>query len=128
MDSIKKTILEFVSELKNVLPPDTNFGRRAGADLHLVEFFFKHMSSDVLSEHVVKEVLPHSDQIKTRNEIFFLNNGGIFGGISKDKVHEISSAWTNGVLSKEDKDVIWEYFDTLVALAKKHHATKTRKA
>lgn len=114
--ALKQIILEFVNELKKVFPPTD---RDVHSDLQLMEFFFKNMEPNSLFKHLVKEVLPHVDQIKARDDKFFLNNKSVFAGLPEKRIKEISIAWETGKIDKENKDVIWEYFDTIVKLVKR---------
>lgn len=117
VNGMKRTILEFINDLMLVFSAKSPVGKRLHADLSMMKFFFDRMDADKLMKHVVKEVLPHADQIERRDENFFLGNKAIFAGLPADRVAEISASWMKGYIDKENKDIIWQYFDTIIALA-----------
>ena len=124
-DDIKKTVLEFIKDLKdNVLTDATEQG-----ELALVEFFFKKMSPSSVASHVVTHVLPHEKKIKERDLSFFVKEkSNIFGGLPPDRIEHFSAIVTlppnKGGMSLEDKKIVWVYFDSLVDLAKIHKKNK----
>lgn len=120
-EDTKKTILELIHDLKdNIFNTDDEHG-----DLMIVEFFFKRMHPDSVMDHVVKNILPHSSTIAERNIDFFLKNRSIFAGLPSDRVAYYAEIISEGSrLDDEDRQVIWEYFDTLVALAEDYKKIK----
>lgn len=124
-ENIKKTILEFIKDLKdNVFTEPVEQG-----ELALVEFFFKKMSTVSVASHVVTHVLPHEKKIRDRDLSFFLKEkDNIFGGLPEDRVNHFANLVTfaqdKGGLSEEDKNSAWAYFDTLIDLSKKYKKDK----
>jgi hypothetical protein len=113
----KTTVLELIGDLK-----DNIFDRSdEKGDLMLVEFFFKRMHPERVIEHISKFTLPHKDQIQSRNLNFFLENKEIFAGLPADRVEYYSVMIAKGSrLSEEDRQIIWAYFDTFIALAESY--------
>lgn len=110
---IKNTILEFITDLHSIAPDEML------TDLELVRLFFNTMPPFQLSEHVVKSIVPHKNEIKNRDINFFMNNRKqIFQGIP-EKHLEFLTIFITQDMSKEDRDTVWAYFDVLVALAEK---------
>ena len=120
-EDAKTTILELIRDLKdNIFSTEDEQG-----DLMVVEFFFKRMHSEMVMEHIIKNILPHKTKIDGRNISFFLDNRAIFAGLPADRVGYYSDIISTGErLDDEDRQVIWEYFDTLVALAEAYKKIK----
>lgn len=115
----KTTILELISDLKqNVFTQQNEQG-----DLVLVEFFIKRLHPERIMSNIVKNVLPHDKQISKRDSKFFISNKTIFSGLPQDRVDHYSYIIANK-LNTEDLEVIWEYFDTIVSLAKVYKKNK----
>lgn len=111
--AILATILEFVEDLRtHVFPSPADSG-----ELLIVRQFFSLLPVRSVADHVVRHVLPHASQIRSRDEKFFLDNKSIFAGLPDARVHYYSSAWEDGRIDDENKAVIWQYFDTLIAYA-----------
>jgi hypothetical protein len=72
------------------------------------------------TEDIIKEfsmrILPHQERIKIRDEKFFLEDMKLFEGADKSNVIKFKKLWTSAKLDKEDKDVIWAWFDLFVKL------------
>ena len=113
---MRQTISEFVTELKTKIFTEP----QEQGDLVLVEFFFSKLHDSMMMNEVIQNVLPWENQIKGRKSEFFLNNRNVFKGIPEDRIEYFSSMWKgdNQRLSKDDKDTIWAYFDTMLAIAK----------
>ena len=124
-ENVKTTILEFITDLKDVIFNDS----AEQGDLLLVEFFFKKMTNTSVTEHIVTHVLPHKNKIKNRNIQFFIDQKKqIFGGLPEDRVNHfanlVQKPREDGGLADDDKDAIWKYFDTLLLLAEEYKKKK----
>ena len=121
LEALKTTILDLIGVLKDHML--TEYEEQG--DLVLVEFFFQRMDHEKIMDHVVTHVLPFSTKIRKRDQTFFLNNKGIFAGLPENRIDHYSDVIVNSSrLSREDRDEIWEYFDTIVALAEKYRKQK----
>ncbi len=118
---MKSTLLELVKDLKeNIFKNNDEQG-----DLMLVEFFFKRMPEEMVMQHIIKQVIPHKIKIKNRNINFFLENKCLFTGLPDDRVdHYRNIIVYSGRLNNEDLKIIWEYFDTIIALAELYRKHK----
>ena len=124
-ENVKTTILEFISDLKDVIFT----GSADRGDLLLVEFFFKKMNTTSVTEHIVSHVLPHKNKIKDRDVQFFIDQKRqIFAGLPEDRVSYfadlVQRTKDEGGLADDDKDTIWSYFDTLLVLAEEYKKKK----
>jgi hypothetical protein len=112
-ENVKSTILELVGDLKDNIFDDLN----EKGDLMLVEFYFKRMHPERIVDHVINFILPHKTKIQSRNLNFFLENKEIFVGLPEDRINYYSNIIATGSrLSSEDREIIWAYLDTLIAL------------
>ena len=80
--------------------------------------FIGSIPIDDLIRDFIKYVVPWGPRIKARNEKFFLKNDKIFGSISKEKVSRFKDLWLSNSLHPEDRELIWNYFEILVKLAR----------
>lgn len=86
-------------------------------DIILIQVWLKGVSSADLMTHVIENILPWKDKIENREDNFFYKNEKIFGQLPKDKVNYFSDVWMSDKLLEEDKDEIWEFFDTFCTCA-----------
>jgi len=110
-DALKTTMNEFIAELKDIFTDSEET-----ADLILIEFFFNKLSSEQLMNHCVVHILPWKTHIKDKNVDFFIKNKKIFAGLPEDRVNYFSNMWKgkNSKLTEEDKDVMWQYMDSIL--------------
>ncbi len=124
-EDIKKTILEFIKDLKdNVFVHADERG-----DLALVEFLFKKMIAINVADHMVAHVLLHETAIKKRDVNFFVKEkDSIFVNLPKDRVDHFANLVLldedQGGFSQDDRDNAWSYFDTLMELTKQYRKVK----
>nr|WQM86779.1 hypothetical protein [Marseillevirus cajuinensis]WRK65251.1 hypothetical protein MarFTME_206 [Marseillevirus futianmevirus] len=88
------------------------------ADVRFVQLFFSVIPEEKLMEHFVKFVLPHADKIHAKNEDFFIKNTDLWKGLPDEKVKMVSEMWVTGRLDPDDKQMMWDYFECFVELAK----------
>jgi hypothetical protein len=117
---IKNTQLEFIADLKeNVFS-----GMIEQGELFTVAFFFERLHPERAMDHVVSHVLPWKKHIRARNEQFFLDNKHIFEGLPADRVDYYSTKLAGPDIDQESRDVMWDFFDTMVALAEEYKKNK----
>ncbi len=119
--NLRKIVQEFLMEIINIEPDDGFF---------TAQCYIANESTDaVLMAEFIRIVYPHRQEIKRRNEDFFLENDGIFDVFSSPQeseknhmnhVNRLRNLWQSPKIEKEDKEVIWEYFDSFLSLARKH--------
>lgn len=66
------------------------------------------------------------DMIKSRSEMFFIENNSLFQEISKSKVNHFKRLWMGGRLDNEDKKIVWKWIDSFVYLADKYSSVTTQ--
>ena len=67
-----------------------------------------------------EKCLPLKSTIKSRDESFFLNNSLFFEKVDKSKVNHFRKLWQSDKLDASDKQVIWSWYDSFLALAEKY--------
>ena len=117
LDDMRTTVLDFIEQIKEeIFTKPEEIG-----DIVLVEFFFKRMHRERIMQHMVKHILPYKKKIKQRNVDFFLGNKNIFAGLPSDRICYYSDIIANGNrISDEDREVVWDFFDTFIALAEEY--------
>ena len=121
LKQFKNGLIAFIDELINQFPQE--------GDLVLVRIFLKdrYPIIDIMNNFVLK-ILPLKDMIKERNENFFLNNCqilNVFNDKNKDKINRFRKLWRSPSLDKEDKRVVWEWFDSFIYLSEKYQKCKS---
>ena len=58
--------------------------------------------------------------VKERDDNFFLNHNILFEKLNDDKVNKFKEIWESGSLDKDNKEVIWKWFHTLIFLAERY--------
>lgn len=123
---LKKEILDFISMIEQIMRemPDT-FGNTELEDIVLIQDFFSHIGPIELMTLIVKQVLPHSKQIKQRDKNYFAHHAmDMFGDFEHSKVTFFYDILVNDKLDEEDMNAIWDFFNVFVDLAEKYKKTK----
>lgn len=111
--TLREQVLNLINELSFVIKND-------GGVLANLGLFFEHYPAHELMQSVIQYVLPWEYQIKTRNDDFFYKNKKIFGELPEEHINFFSDLWKSPNLDKDDKQMIWKYFDIFVACAQGH--------
>lgn len=113
----KNGLITFLDELINQFPNE--------GDLVMLRIFLKDQVpiADVMNIFIHK-LLPLKGMIQKKDEDFFLNHCNIFDEIrnneTKGKVSKFKTIWRSGTLDKEDKSVIWKWFQSFIFLTEKY--------
>lgn len=115
---IKVTILDLVADFRDHIftKPEEQ------ESLLTVEFILNKTNATTLADKIVMHVLSRRKQIESRDAEFFIaKRKEIFQGLPDDRVEYFASliqkSEEDGGMSDENKEKVWEYFDTLVHLA-----------
>jgi len=115
LTTFRDNIVAFLDELIEQFPTE--------GDLIILRIFFKDQMPIVeVMNHFIQRILPLEDNIKKRDDKFFLSNNILFSALDDNKVNHFKKIWMSDVLDKEDRRVIWTWFDKFVAIAKKYQA------
>jgi hypothetical protein len=117
---LKNHMLELVDDLKCIftLPNDTT-------DLNILKIGLSVMNEVEIMNGVIENFLPYKKQITDRNILFFKEHKNqIFKGLDQKRVDYFDSRITKppseGGISDEDKEVIWQYFDVIIQLSEEY--------
>jgi len=97
-------------------------------DFVIIRIFLKDkIPVEKIMLQFVSNVLPHKEQVKKRDEQFFLSNINLYSDVNKkfgeQKVNYFKKLWTNSNLDKEDKEIIWKWMDLFILLSEKYKNT-----
>lgn len=102
-EQLKEQILNLIDDLIEILPKEQ--------DILLARIFFEFQDDEKIMKGFQKFVLPQRKYIEEKDERYFTENDYIFGDLPKDKVKHFKYLYEKeNVLSTEDKNVIWQYF------------------
>lgn len=117
LKKFKDTVISFLDELISQFPQE--------ADLVIFRIFLKDRVPivDVIN-YFVRKVLPLKNMVESRNEDFFLNHCTLMEDINnqktKGRVNHFKKLWRSETLDDEDKEVVWQWFDTFITLSEKY--------
>ena len=80
-----------------------------------------------IMKYIVNNLCPMGDMVKARNEDFFLKNNILFDQLDEtdsSKVNHFKNLWTSKRVDKEDKEVIWRWFQSFIFLGNKYAEIK----
>jgi hypothetical protein len=122
-DEAKAMVLDLITDLRDNVR--IFGGEEEIGDLSAVEFFFQRLHPERVMQHLIDKLLPHKKQIERRDQKFFLNNRILFAGLPDDRVDYYTNIIAKGnSISEEERDTIWAYFDSLLALAEDNKKNK----
>ena len=109
----KNNLVNFFDELIEQFPDE--------GDLVVIRIFLNDQVpiAEVMNT-VIAKILPHKEMVKNRDDDFFMNYGGLFEKLSKDKVNHFKVLWRSNRLDKDDRIAIWRWYDLFVSLAEKY--------
>ena len=102
--------IQFVDELIEQFPSE--------GKLHIVRLLIKDATPPwKLMDKYVTFILPHKNLVVERDDAFFLNDNAGFQQLADKNLISLQGLWKD--MDKEDKDVIWQWFDAFNTLANK---------
>lgn len=122
-EEAKAMVLDLITDLRDNVR--IFGGEEETGDLSAVEFFFQRLHPERVMQHLIDKLLPHKKQIERRDQKFFLKNKVLFAGLPDDRVDYYTNIIAKGnSISQEERDTIWAYFDSLLALAEDNKKNK----
>ena len=115
LKSLKQELLLFIDSIEDICS-EYNISTD---EVIYVQVLFRAMSEEQIMYHITKRILPWKKQIVERNESFFYKNKKIFGELPEDKVNYFSDLITK-TFSQDDKNEIWDFFDTFITFAEEY--------
>lgn len=127
LKQFKKTLISFLDELIDQFPKE--------ADLVIFRIFLKDRVPIVnVMNYFMHKILPLKNMVTERNEDFFMNHCSLFEDFqnqqNKEKINHFKKLWRSSSLDKEDKRVVWDWFDSFIFLTEKYQKSmiKTQKS
>jgi hypothetical protein len=118
LQTFKNQIINFLDELIQQFPNQAEFV--------IIRVFVKDQIplADVLGRFI-KECLDFHDQIKQKDEKFFLESDIIvnaLGGnqMGLDVMDKLRELWRSNSLDQEDRDMVWRWLDLFFNIAQKY--------
>lgn len=105
----KKVFAEFLDDLDSIKPCDPA--------LVIARMATGYLSPQLMMDQFVENTKNYKDKILEKNEKFFLEGDFEEAGDFKEEIDRLKSIWSDSSVSKEDKDIVWNYMILLVKLA-----------
>ena len=117
---LKTQLVNFLDELIDTFPQE--------ADFVIFRIFVKdQIATETIMAYIIKNLCPLQNLVKERNEKFFLENDVMFSGLAKAKLGKIShfrNIWNSESLDLQEKEAIWSWFSTFIAIGNKYQTLK----
>ncbi len=85
-------------------------------DLFFINLFFQRFTADEIMHHMIEKLLPYERMITNRDENFFLHHDVLFEELPENRCIHYRNLWVSNRLSAEDKNAMWEYFETMIEI------------
>ena len=109
----KNNLVKFVDELVEQFPEEE--------DLIMAHVLVK--SDQMPISNIFKNfkgfLLPRTEVIKNRDEVFFLDENDIFSALNSTRKGTIKRMWTSSTIDDEDREIIWQWIETLLHICSK---------
>lgn len=116
MMEFRNQLVTFLDELIEQFPQE--------GDFVIIRIFIKDQIPvcDVIGRFI-RDLLPLREQVKAKNQDFFLQNSILYTGASlaNDKVNHFKDLWLSNQLDDNDRDIIWKWMDLFINIAHKYH-------
>lgn len=117
---LKTQLVTFLDELIEQFPSEPDFV--------IFRIFVKdRLPIEDIMNYIINSLCPLQEMVKNQNEDFFLKNNILFEKFDESqskKVNHFKKLWTSPLLGKEDRDMIWKWFQTFIFLGNKYVETK----
>jgi len=108
-------LVSFLDELIEQFPEEGEFV--------IIRIFVKDQMpmADVLGRYI-RDLLPFSNQIKDRNENFFLENDLLYTGtsIGASRINHFRNLWQSDKLDQNDRETVWKWMELFNAIASRY--------
>lgn len=113
LGDFKTNLIQFFDSLIEQFPEEGNFV--------LFRILIKdQIPTETIMNYFISNVLPCKNVIKARDEKFFTEMNALYFGLDNDQTGGIKKLWKEGRFDSEDKDIMWQWIDTFVALSEKY--------
>jgi hypothetical protein len=91
-------------------------------DLVVLRIFIKdQIDPKVIMNNFITNILPHREEIKKRNDQFFMNKKDLFTIVKKETFANFKKLWRSTLFDDEDREALWRWADVLVVLADRYN-------
>ena len=109
----KNLLMEFIDELVQQFPNDS--------DIIMCRIFIKdQIPIQIIMDKFIKYFIPQKDLILNKDPLFFTIGTSDFCSSLKLNTNIFEKIWYSNVLDDEDKEVIWQWFNSLYKLVDKY--------
>lgn len=112
----RMVLVSFLDELIEQFPHE--------GDFVIIRIFIKDQvpMADVLGRFI-RDLLPCAEQVKSRNERFFLDNTLLYSGasVADSKVNHFKNLWLSNQLDDNDRETVWKWMDALNKIATQYY-------
>lgn len=116
MQEFRSQLVSFLDELIEQFPSE--------GDFVLIRIFIKDQLPipDVLGRYI-RDLLPFQNQVKERDESFFLNNQLLYtgGNMAQSRINHFKKLWVSEKLDDNDREIIWQWMDAFNNIANKYY-------
>ena len=109
----KTNLVKFIDELVEQFPEEE--------DLIMAHILLKSDQIPITSvfDKFMKFIVPQKDRINNRDSGFFLSDDDIFTQISPSRKGTMKRMWSSPNIDDEDREIIWQWLDTLLHITSK---------
>lgn len=120
LNQFKDALVKFFDELISQFPEE--------GDLIVMRILLAdQLPITEVMDYFITDLLPVKDIVKSKDEAFFLNNTtGFFDKLSGKKVNHFKKLWRK-IDDKEDKEIIWKWFNSFLCLTERYVADRSKK-
>lgn len=112
LHDLKKNLVNFFDELIDMFPANSEF-------LSIRILIKDRAPITEIMSYFVDNVLPEKELVKKRSDILFTEKNVLFSLLGPSSVNMFKILWKEQ-LDKDDKAVIWKWFDIFIFLAEKY--------
>lgn len=119
---LKTQLVNFLDELIESFPTEPDFV--------IFRIFVKDQIpiADIM-KYIVENLVPLQEQVKNKDEKFFLNHNLLFEKFDEkktSKVNHFKKLWLSSNIDSDDREVLWKWFATFIYLGNKYLELKKK--
>lgn len=122
LTQLRTQLVNFLDELIETFPNEPDFV--------IFRIFVKDQIPVIeIMNYITLKLCPLNDMVKARNEDFFLKQNILFEKFDEKKtstVNHFKNLWQSNMLDKENKEIIWKWFESFIYLGNKYTAIKKK--
>lgn len=116
MQEFRVQLVKFLDELIEQFPHE--------GDFVIIRIFINDQIpvADVIGRFI-RDLLPLKDQVKSRNQQFFLQNSLLYTGasIASEKINHFKNLWLSKQLDDNDREIVWQWMDLFISIADRYY-------